>query len=85
MDKAELHGLIVEKLGARPARLGLRSSEITADLDLVRSGVLDSLGFVDLITELETVVGKQVELEKAFDRPGATTVGGVIDLFLNGQ
>ncbi|MEZ4739058.1 MAG: acyl carrier protein [Flavobacteriales bacterium] len=83
MDKVALQGLIVEKLGARPARLGLRASEITADLDLVRSGVLDSLGFVDLITELETAVGKQVEFEKAFDRPGATTVGGVIDLFLN--
>lgn len=85
MDRSAIHGLIVEKLGKRPERMGLSAAEITSDLDLVRSGVLDSLGFVDLITELETAVGRQVELEKAFDRPGATTVGGVVDLFLLGQ
>ena len=78
MDRSAIFGLIVEKLGKRPERLGLTAAEVTSDLDLVRSGVLDSLGFVDLITELETAVGRQVELDKAFDRPAATTVGGVV-------
>jgi len=66
-------------------RLGLAEHELTNDLDLVRTGILDSLAFVDLVTEMETTVGKQVDLEKAFDRSGATTLGGVIELFLNGK
>ena len=85
MDRKELNALLIDKLGARTQRMGINSNEFTSDLDLVRTGLLDSLGFVDLITELETAVGKQVDLEKAFDRTGATTVGGVIDLFLNEQ
>lgn len=85
MDREQLHSLLLEKLGPRTARLGLRSTEITEELDLVRTGILDSLDFVDLITDLETTVGRQVELEKAFDKPGVTTVGGVMDLFQNGR
>lgn len=83
MDRMQLRAMVQEKLASRSQRLGLDRSALGDDLDLVRSGLLDSLGFVDLITELETAVGRQVELEKAFDRPGATTLGGVLDLFLN--
>ncbi len=85
MDRKQLNALMIEKLDGRLQRMGFGPDEVSADLDLVRTGVLDSLGFVDLITELEGIVGKQVDLEKAFDRTGATTVGGVLDLFLNGQ
>ena len=77
--------MVQEKLASRSQRLGLDRSAVGDELDLVRSGLLDSLGFVDLITDLETALGRQVELEKAFDRPGATTMGGVLDLFLNDQ
>ena len=77
----QLRQTVKEKLGVRCARLGLDGSSLADDLDLVRSGLLDSLGFVDLITELESATGLEVELEKAFDRPGATTLGGVLDLF----
>lgn len=83
MNRAELEALLKERLGPRMERLGLAEHEFTNDLDLVRTGILDSLAFVDLITELETAVGKQVDLEKAFDRSGATSIGGVIELFLN--
>ncbi|HEY0979114.1 MAG TPA: acyl carrier protein [Flavobacteriales bacterium] len=83
MDRKQLHGLLIERVAPRSVRLGLSAKDMTEDLDLVRTGLLDSLGFVDLITELETAVGHQVELEQAFDRPGATTVGGVLDLFLD--
>ena len=85
MDRMQLRALVQEKLATRSQRLGLDRSAFGEDLDLVRSGLIDSLGFVDLITELETVVGRQVDLEKAFDRSGATTLGGVLDLFLNGR
>ncbi|HQW40480.1 MAG: acyl carrier protein [Flavobacteriales bacterium] len=85
MNSAELQIMLQDRLAPRMDRLGLAKHEFTNDLDLLRIGILDSLAFVDLITELETALGMQVDLEKAFDRPGATTIGGVIELFLNGK
>ena len=81
MDKPALREAIARKLDARIQRMGLSDRDLTNDLDLVRSGVLDSLGFVDLIADLESITGKQVDLEKALDRKGATSLGGVIELF----
>lgn len=69
------------RLATRADRLGLRNEELDGSLDLVRSGLLDSLGFVDLVTELEQEVGREVDLAAAFDKPGATTINGVINLF----
>jgi len=82
MNRTELQAQLLDRLGLRMERLGLAKHELTNDLDLVRSGVLDSLAFVELITELEVALGTQVDLEEAFERPGVTTVGGVLELFL---
>ncbi|TXI78852.1 MAG: hypothetical protein E6Q44_10365 [Flavobacteriales bacterium] len=81
MDRAEMLERLRDRLAQRAERLGLHREELVGSLDLVRSGLLDSLGFVDLITELEQVVGREVDLASAFDAPGATTVNGVIALF----
>lgn len=62
MDRTELSQRLRERLVLRAERLGLRTDEISGSLDLVRSGLLDSLGFVDLITELEQVAGREVIL-----------------------
>lgn len=37
-------------------------AQVTPDLDLLESGVLDSLGFVDLIRFIEEVTSLQVDL-----------------------
>lgn len=81
MDSKRLKEELKERLAARLARLGLTPDDLSPELDLVRTGVLDSLGFVDLVTELEGVAGQEVDLDAAFDRPGATTVAGLLDLF----
>jgi acyl carrier protein len=83
MDRTELLKRVRERLVARAERLGLRADELEGSLDLVRSGLLDSLGFVDLITDLEQEMGREVDLATAFDKPGATTIDGVIELFIN--
>jgi acyl carrier protein len=81
MDRHHLRALLVAKLASRLQRLGLTEQDLRADLDLVRGGILDSLGFVDLIAELETTTGKQVDLEQALDQKGATTLHGIMLLF----
>lgn len=81
MAEISLRTLIHDRLGQRMDRLGLRADDLTDDLDLVRGGVLDSLGFVDLIADLENATGTRVDLERALERKDATTVGGIITLF----
>ncbi len=82
MGSEKIDELIMQRIAKRLQRLGMQDREVTADLDLVRSGLLDSLSFVDLIADLEQASGRQVDLEKALERPGATTVKGVKSLFL---
>ncbi len=81
MAETSLRSNITRRLAQRLARLGLSPNDLTDDLDLVRSGVLDSLGFVDLIAELENTTGKKVDLEQALERKNATTVGSIVSLF----
>lgn len=81
MEKGKIQGLIVDRIRQRLVRMGMSEREVTGDLDLVRSGLLDSLSFVDLIADLETACGKQVDLEKALNGNGATTVKGVTEMF----
>jgi acyl carrier protein len=81
MAETALRSAIAQRLAQRLARLGLSSSDLTDDLDLVRSGVLDSLGFVDLIADLEKETGKRVDLERALGHKNATSIGGILPLF----
>ncbi len=75
--RTQVHAALLPRL----QRLGLGAADLTDDLDLVRSGVLDSLGFVDLIAGLEDSTGMRIDLEAALGASGATTLGGVINLF----
>jgi len=81
MDSSEVHALIASRLSARLERMGMSANDLTDDLDLVRSGLLDSLGFVDLMAALENSTGKRIDLERALDVNGATTLKNVIALF----
>ena len=81
MADPHLRDTVLSLIAQRAARLGMSTSELTDDLDLLRSGLLDSLGFVDLVVDLEKRTGKEVDLITAMDRPGGTTLGGVVELF----
>ncbi len=41
---------------------GLDSTEITPETDLLGSGILDSLGFIELIAHIEELTGTQLDL-----------------------
>ncbi|MBP7513356.1 MAG: acyl carrier protein [Flavobacteriales bacterium] len=81
MAENPVRQVLAERVSQRLVRLGLSPADLTDDLDLIRSGVLDSLGFVDLIADLESATGKQVDLERALEHRNATTVANVISLF----
>ncbi|MCU0319829.1 MAG: acyl carrier protein [Flavobacteriales bacterium] len=81
MDRNELRAAMVQVLMPRAARLGMHADELNDELDLLRSGLLDSLGFVDLVVELEKRSGREVDLMAAMERPGGSTMGGLVELF----
>jgi acyl carrier protein len=81
MDRKELRALLCKRIEGRSSALGLTNAELTDDLDLLRSGVLDSLSFVDLMAGLMDATGKELDLEKALENRKASTIGGLLDLF----
>lgn len=81
MDKQDIRRLIMDRVGERCLRMGLRPEEVSDDLDLLQSGVLDSLAFVDLFVALMDATGRDLDLETALSAKGATTVGGLVLLF----
>lgn len=81
MDSKQLQGLILRHLADRMVRLGVHEGELVRGFDLVRSGLLDSLAFIDLVAALEQATGKQVDLEKALESADATTMKGIHRLF----
>ncbi len=80
-DPITLRRMILDRIGQRLQRMGMAESDVSPGLDLVRSGLLDSLGFVDLVADLEQATGRRADLESALTKPGATTVQGITELF----
>lgn len=81
MDDRQVHALLEQLLAGRLQALGMGPSDLTGDLDLVRSGLLDSLAFVDLLAAMEQRTGRQVDLEGALATGRGTRVGAVVRLF----
>ncbi len=81
MADQHVRSLIATKLDGRLKRMGITAGDLADDLDLVRSGVLDSLGFVDLIADLENATGMRIDLENALGEKDTTTMRGVLALF----
>jgi acyl carrier protein len=75
----QLMELIREKL----QRIGIRENEPGEAFDLVKSGLLNSLEFVDLVASLENMNDREIDFEKAFATGVFTTIGGLTRAFEN--
>lgn len=68
------------------AKHRIRHDEVTADPgpdgDLLAQGTLDSMGFVELLVHIESVVGKKVDLTD-LDPSEFTSVSGLSKTLLN--
>jgi acyl carrier protein len=63
VDAAAVRARILEVCGPTLAVCGVDVAAPPADLDLRACGAIDSLGFIELVTELEEVFGIELELE----------------------
>lgn len=82
---AEVRGLILEACGPALADFGITAAGAPGDLDLRGSGMIDSLGFVEVIVELEEKLDIEIDLEDLDPEqitildPLATYVAGLLE------
>jgi acyl carrier protein len=81
----ELRKQLMMILRDKLTRLDIRETELGDAFDLVRSGLLNSLEFVDMVATLEKSFDLEIDFEKELASGELTTVGGIIKAFLNGK
>jgi acyl carrier protein len=79
----EIRKLVMDILRDKLQRIGIRESELGESFDLVKSGLLNSLEFVDLVASMEKIRHYEIDFEQALDSGELTTVGGLIRVFEN--
>jgi len=57
----------------RASEFGIGASEVNSKTELLKSGIYDSISFIDLILELESEFGVELDLEK-IDPSALTTI-----------
>ena len=72
---------MLQLLADKLQRLAIKENELGGNFDLVRSGLLNSLEFVDLVASLEKMYQVEIDFESALDTGDLTTVAGLIREF----
>jgi acyl carrier protein len=64
LAREDIRRALVEALSPRVREVGIAPEQIEGDFDILGSGVVDSLGFVELLLAVEDALGRPVELER---------------------
>ena len=78
MMETEIRRQLMDLLKDKMQRLDIREKELVPDFDLVKSGFVNSLEFVELVASLEKLYQVEVDFEETFAKGDLTTVGGLI-------
>jgi acyl carrier protein len=77
--RKQLMLILKEKL----TRLNIRETELGDSFDLVKSGLLNSLEFVDMVASLEKAYELEIDFEEGLNSGELTTIGGLSKAFLS--
>jgi acyl carrier protein len=83
MNKLEVKEYILEAISERLMLFDVKTSEVTDGFDLVKSGMLDSMAFVDLVSNIEEEFDIEIDFEKVADDPALTSMGGLVKIILD--
>lgn len=61
INKADVLAFIIEEERETMLRLGIDPEALPSDLDLLESGVIDSLGFISLLESIERQFGIEID------------------------
>ena len=82
MSQEQLQQLVIKWIRTNKRASG--QEEISADTELLGTGILDSFGFLDLIVHIESETGFQIDLAEA-DPADFNVVRGLCNLALKTQ
>lgn len=77
MEKTKINRLILGKIAPRLERIGVATTELGGGFDLVNSGLVNSLEFVDLVSALEKELSCEIDFGKALEKGDLTTLDGL--------
>ena len=80
MDRSEMRGFIIERLKEKLLVFDISEEELKDGFDLVKSGLLDSMAFIDLVAATEERFGVEIDFEEAAGSEDFTTLGGLVKL-----
>ena len=80
MDSSEVRAYIIDRLKEKLLLFDIAEEEVKEAFDLVKSGLLDSMAFVDLVAGIEEEFGVEIDFETAADAEDFTSLGGLIKI-----
>ena len=83
-DHREPRSLVIALLLPDLRRAAIAPADIDDGFNVIDSGVVDSLGFLELVTNLERRANVQLDLFDA-DPDVLTTVGGLVELLCHAR
>ena len=72
MTREEIEKIIMSEVMKRASLLGFPATDVNPSIDLMRSGLYDSMAFVDLIVALEEKTGTEIDMETVAPKDIAT-------------
>lgn len=81
MKDFEIRNQVLALIRDKLIRLSVKESELGHSFDLVKSGLLNSLEFVDLVASLEKENDREIDFEKELATGAFTTLGGLVNAF----
>ncbi|HNW88665.1 MAG TPA: acyl carrier protein [Bacteroidales bacterium] len=76
----EIYRFIITQLTDKMNRVGLSEDEMPDDFSLTKTGLLDSLAFVNLVSQIEKKFNIEIDFEEAFQNPDFTNISGLINV-----
>lgn len=83
MSEEEIKKYIIGELNVKLEQFGINKKEIKKNFDFVQSGLLDSMGFVEMLAGMEKHFGFEIDFESIDEDKEFTTLNGIYNLFLN--
>jgi acyl carrier protein len=80
MHRSEVKEFIISRLREKLILFNIAEDELKDGFDLVKSGLLDSMAFIDLVAGLEEEFGLEIDFEKAAESEEFTSLGGLTKL-----
>jgi acyl carrier protein len=82
MDRSEIREFIMGMLKEKLSLFDINESEVKGSFDFVKSGLLDSMAFVDLITSLEEKYKVEIDFEELTESSDFTSLDGLTNYLL---